>query len=132
MNVLGQYLPMSLDLTLVGERMLLVEMVLEGRSIPDVQSARPDITFAADGRIFGHGGCNRYFGSYKVEGDRLSFSVIGSTMMYCQETMDIENAFFRSLGLVTVIDCSDADLELRSDDGETRLSFKREQGSAHE
>jgi heat shock protein HslJ len=132
MRVLGQYLPMSLDPTLVGERMLLVEMVLEGRSIPDVQSAKPDITFDADGRIFGHGGCNRYFGSYKVEGDRLSFSAIGSTMMYCQETMEIEYAFLRSLGLVTVIDCSEADLELRSDDGETRLYFKRVPGPAHE
>jgi heat shock protein HslJ len=125
MNVLGQYLPMSLDATLVGERLLLVEMVLEGRSVPDVQSAKPDITFDADGRIFGHGGCNRYFASYKVEGDRLSFSAIGSTMMYCQETMEIEYAFLRSLGSVTVIDCSEADLELRSDNGETKLVFRR-------
>jgi heat shock protein HslJ len=131
-RVLGQYLLMSCDLPLIGERWFLIEILLEGRSIPDVPAARPDITFDADGRMFGHGGCNRYFGGYKVEGDRISFTAIGSTMMYCQDTMVIEQAFLQSLGLVTLIDCSDADLELRSDDGKTRLSFQREQGPAHE
>jgi heat shock protein HslJ len=123
---------MSRDRTLVGERWLLVEMVLEGRSIPDVPAAKPDITFEAEGRIFGHGGCNRYFGGYKVEGDRISFSAMGSTMMYCEDTMEIEYAFLQSLALVTLVDCSDAGLELRSSDGETRLTFQRGQGSAHE
>jgi heat shock protein HslJ len=123
---------MSRDRTLVGERWLLVEMVLEGRSIPDVPAAKPDITFEAEGRVFGHGGCNRYFGGYKVEGDRISFSAMGSTMMYCEDTMEIEYAFLQSLALVTLVDRSEAGLELRSSDGETRLNFQRGQGSAHE
>jgi heat shock protein HslJ len=123
---------MSRDRTLVGERWLLVEMVLEGRSIPDVPAAKPDITFEAEGRVFGHGGCNRYFGGYKVEGDRISFSAMGSTMMYCEDTMEIEYAFLQSLALVTLVDRSEAGLELRSSDGETRLNFQRGQGSTHE
>jgi heat shock protein HslJ len=110
---------------LVGERWFLVEMVLAGRSVPDVPAAKPDITFEAEGRVFGHGGCNRYFGSCNVEGDRISFSAMGSTMMYCQDTMEIEYAFLQSLALVTLVHCSDVGLELRSSDGETKLVFRR-------
>ena len=31
-----------------------------------------------EGRVVGHGGCNRFFGGYKAEGDHLRFSALGS------------------------------------------------------
>lgn len=43
-----------------------------------------EITLGFDGkdkRFFGRSAINRYFGTYKTEGDRLTFGPAGSTMM---------------------------------------------------
>jgi putative lipoprotein len=41
-------------------------------------------------RVAGFGGCNRYFGTYTVEGTALRFGPIGMTMMACAEGMGLE------------------------------------------
>lgn len=51
-----------------------------------------------DQRLAGFGGCNRFFGSYTHEDEKLSFSGMGSTMMACPEGMDTEQAFLLALG----------------------------------
>jgi heat shock protein HslJ len=57
----------------------------------------PTIEFAED-RVSGTGGCNRFFGGYSVDGDRLTFSAVGSTRMACEEEiMRREDAFFAVL-----------------------------------
>lgn len=44
------------------------------------------IQFKADGKVFGHGGCNRFFGGYEMGSDhQLSFSPLGATRMACPE-----------------------------------------------
>lgn len=44
------------------------------------------IQFKADGKVFGHGGCNRFFGGYEMGSDHdLSFSALGATRMACPE-----------------------------------------------
>ncbi len=54
---------------------------------------------SAEGRVVGHGGCNRFFGGYTLEGDRLRFSALGSTKMACPgDISDLEDAFFNALG----------------------------------
>jgi hypothetical protein len=45
----------------------------------------PSISFASDGKVAGSGGCNRFFGSYMQEGEKLSFSPLGSTRMACPQ-----------------------------------------------
>jgi uncharacterized lipoprotein YbaY/heat shock protein HslJ len=51
-----------------------------------------------ESRVTGHAGCNRFFGSFEVSGDRLGFSALGSTMMACPEGMQTERAFLQALG----------------------------------
>jgi heat shock protein HslJ len=54
---------------------------------------------SADGRVVGHGGCNRFFGGYKLDGDGLRFSALGSTKMACPGDIDrLEQALFNALG----------------------------------
>lgn len=61
----------------------------------------PHLTFAADTtRVTGSGGCNRLFGAYTLNGDRLSFGAVGSTKMACATGMDTETAFLPALGRV--------------------------------
>ncbi len=61
----------------------------------------PSISFEADGKVAGSGGCNRFFGGYEQEGESLSFSPLGSTRMACPPgIMKIEKEFFDMLGAV--------------------------------
>ncbi len=54
-------------------------------------------------RASGAGGCNRFTGSYEVNGDRLAFGETAATMMACLEGMETEKAFFAADSrLVTV------------------------------
>ena len=57
------------------------------------------LEFAEEGRVAGSGGCNRYFGSVAIDGDRITFSEIGSTRMACEPAiMGQEDRFFAALG----------------------------------
>ena len=54
-------------------------------------------------------GCNQLFGEFQLKNNFISFSKIGSTKMYCVETMAIENSFIAILSQtskVVVIDSS--------------------------
>jgi putative lipoprotein len=52
-----------------------------GRGVVD--RARASITFGADGRAYGSGGCNRFTGGYTLEGMSLRFGQVAGTMMAC-------------------------------------------------
>lgn len=61
-----------------------------------------DITIVfngAEGRVNGSAGCNLYFGGFKIEGQKLSFSALGSTKMACEEgLMNQEQVYLTALG----------------------------------
>jgi heat shock protein HslJ len=65
---------------------------------PVIDSSLATITFEADGRVHGRGGCNRYFGAATMAGEQVSFGALGSTKMACAEAlMDQEARFFQAL-----------------------------------
>jgi heat shock protein HslJ len=65
---------------------------------PVIDSSASTITFEADGRVHGGGGCNRYFGSGTMDGEQITFGALGSTKMACAPAlMDQEARFFRAL-----------------------------------
>ncbi|HKU71745.1 MAG TPA: META domain-containing protein [Burkholderiales bacterium] len=49
------------------------------------------------GRMTGSGGCNGISGTYKLEGDRLSFGPLAGTMMSCGDGMETERNFLGAL-----------------------------------
>ena len=56
------------------------------------------VRFGSEGRLEGHGGCNRFFGSYRLSGDKIEFGPIGATRRVCPEpVMDRENRFLREI-----------------------------------
>ncbi|MDL5050121.1 META domain-containing protein [Oscillatoria amoena NRMC-F 0135] len=73
-------------------------------------------------RISGFGGCNSYFGSYRISGNEIIFSQLGSTKMFCLETQKIEDAFFRLLPSVDSCKTKDDTLQLTKD-GRVILEF---------
>lgn len=48
-------------------------------------------------RVGGFGGCNRLTGSYSLSGETLTFSQMAATMMACDDGMEQERAFSKTL-----------------------------------
>ena len=48
---------------------------------PDIETS---IEFTADGTLTGNVGCNGFGGDYQVEGDKIVFGQIVSTLMFCE------------------------------------------------
>lgn len=70
-----------------------------GRGVVD--RARSEITFTAEGRAQGSGGCNRFSGSYTRDGTTLRLGAIAATRMACPPAlMDQESRFLAALSEV--------------------------------
>lgn len=63
-------------------------------------------------RISGFGGCNRYFATCQLSGNRIAISGTGSTKMFCEETMKYEDEFLRLLGQIDTFQVKDGYLQL--------------------
>jgi heat shock protein HslJ len=77
------------------------------------------------GEIGGSAGCNRYFGSYEIEGDKLTIGPLGSTEMYClpDEVMEQERGFLAALSGAASYRIEGEGLEIANSEGETVLVF---------
>ncbi|MGD8985899.1 MAG: META domain-containing protein, partial [Desulfobacteraceae bacterium] len=83
------------------------------------------LEFAADGKLRGSGGCNRYFAAYEIgPGDSLKIKSIGSTRMACpQEFMDQEMRYFEALQRVSAFRVQNNLLQLFYENGRRVLNF---------
>jgi heat shock protein HslJ len=71
------------------------------------------VSFAVDGSIKGHGGCNKFFGSLQTTDDGLSVGELGATRMACpSQIMDREMAFMKALQDTTQFEIGENSLQL--------------------
>ena len=76
----------------------LVEYI-NGRGVID--NARTTLVFGEDGRLSGDTACNRYFGSYAMEGVSIKVENVGATKRACPSAvMDQESRFLETLNNV--------------------------------
>ena len=54
------------------------------------EATKPTLTFDAEGKVSGLGGCNRFFGSVEFGEETLKFGPLGATRMACGETVDTQ------------------------------------------
>lgn len=65
---------------------------------PVADGAASTLSFLADGRVAGLGGCNRYAGTIRAEDGRLRVGPLAATRMACDPAlMDQEARFFAAL-----------------------------------
>ncbi len=74
-------------------------------------------------RVSGSGGCNRLMGSYELDGDRLIFNQMASTMMACIKGMDTEKKFLDALDRVKTWKISEQQLSLSDAGGKVIARF---------
>ncbi len=97
----------SAPLQLETERTYQVEWIGER---PLIDNSHLTITLGEDGRAYGSTGCNHWFASYSLAGDRLGFGAAGSTRKLCAPAlMEQEARFLASLGQVQRWDVSPID-----------------------
>lgn len=94
----------STPLSLEQERTYRVAWIDEQ---PLLDGSHLTVTFGADDRAYGTGGCNHWFAGYGLEGRVLRFSKVGSTRRLCApELMEQEARFFAALQQVRRWDVS--------------------------
>ncbi|MDH4567724.1 META domain-containing protein [Pseudomonas sp. BN414] len=77
---------------------------------PLIDRSHLTITLGDDNRAYGNAGCNHWFASYTLEGDKLTFGMPGSTRKMCAPAlMEQEQRFLDSLGKVQRWDISPID-----------------------
>lgn len=86
--------------------------------------AKPTLQIGKDGKVSGHGGCNGFFGSAKVDGGKVTFGQIGSTQMACEQAvMDQEHKFHQALERAATFKIEQGKLVLTDKDGKDILRF---------
>ena len=74
---------------------------LEGAPIVTADGQREmKLTLREENKVTGFGGCNSFFGSYEYDAKKLSFSQLAATRMFCEDAMDKESQFMKSLMVV--------------------------------
>ena len=93
---------------------------------PAIADKLVSLEFKEDGNIGGTAGCNHYFSSYEIDGATLSFGVVGSTEMYCNEegVMDQEFKYLKTLGSITGYIIDGTNLKMLDVDGRVLMQFK--------
>ncbi len=99
----------------------LAEGTADGTDLPLPAGATATLDVDAD-RLSGQSFCNRFFSTYRLDGDALTIEPLGSTMMACPpEIMIAESIFLTALGLVGTATREGGDLVLTGDG--VRLRF---------
>lgn len=96
----------------------IAKIVLDGDGLKlQSEQEAPNITFEND-KFYGFSGCNRFFGTYKIDGNSLIIEGdrVASTQMLCHpiEIMDFENNFLSNLKGSFTINYEDDKLVLKN------------------
>lgn len=70
-----------------------------GAELPVIEGSMLTLTLAGDGQAGGQGGCNRFGGSYQLQGDTIVFGELISTLMACVDAQvtQQEQAYLQAL-----------------------------------
>jgi heat shock protein HslJ len=83
------------------------------------------LTLVAEGRrVQGFSGCNRFIGTYQLDGKRLRFIQMAGTRMACVEGMEQEQAFLKALDSTASWEITGEHLELYDASGGMLLRFE--------
>lgn len=94
---------------------------------PVIATSEPTMTFSPDGKISGNASCNRYFASFNLTGEGLSFSEAGATMMACdQPLMSQESQLLAALETITGFEITPSNqLNLIGADGQPAITLSK-------
>lgn len=84
------------------------------------------IQFGSNGRVSGHGGCNRFTGGYSEDGDRFLFGLLAMTQMMCAPAdMERERTFSQLLNKTRHFEATHMKLTFYSGAGNALITLQR-------
>jgi putative lipoprotein len=94
---------------------------------PVLSGDPPTLRFTDDkGQVNGYAGCNRFFGTAEINGDRLSFGPLATTRMACGEQRDAqEHRFLQALEQTRSYTFGGTTLSLHDETGGTQIRLTR-------
>ncbi|MGJ8564470.1 MAG: META domain-containing protein [Alphaproteobacteria bacterium] len=98
---------------------------LEGSEWGLGSSSDQFVQFRSGGEMSGHGGCNNFFGTYDLNGTKLTVGPLASTKKMCRDSMEAESAFISALQQARRIDATHFSLVLFGVNGDTLLTLQR-------
>jgi heat shock protein HslJ/uncharacterized protein YecT (DUF1311 family) len=103
--------------------------VVEIEGEPVAEGVLATFAIDAEGSFSGSGGCNRYFGSAEIDGERIGMGDIGVTRMACPEpAMGEEQRFMKALDAVASWQIVADELTLADDSGRPLVRLARSSG----
>lgn len=82
------------------------------------------VQFEPGGELGGYAGCNRFFGSYQLDGNTIKIKPLGLTRMACPPPiMSFEISFIEALQSATTVARAKTRIALRNDQGQTTVRF---------
>jgi heat shock protein HslJ len=112
----------SAQTTVRGTEWSLVE--LNGAAVA-ATGRKPTLLLGSNDRASGFGGCNQFSGSYSLTSDRLEFSAMAMTRMFCAEAAGLEQDYVSALQSTHAYRVSGGRLELLSDQRVVAVLEKR-------
>jgi heat shock protein HslJ len=82
------------------------------------------ILTSTNSSVGGNLGCNRMFGHYALENDMLKFDGLGSTKMFCEARMKLEQSFTNALMSTLRWKITGRSLELMDETGKAVATFE--------
>ena len=95
---------------------------------PVIDHSPATIAFERDGRFGGNASCNRYFGSYTLQGSQIRVDErVGATKMMCavEALMEQEDRLFATLPTAVTASIENGILVIRDDEGGLVLKAAR-------
>lgn len=98
---------------------------LDGKPFVAEDVPKPaEVTFdKKEHRVHGSSGCNRFFGTYSLQGSSLTLSQLGATRMACPTGMDKEQQILAALGDTGRFEIAEATLELHDKKDQLRVKL---------
>ena len=101
-------------------------MSLAGQPVAAREEREPHLILEAATRLAaGYGGCNRFTGSYTLEGESLAFGPLASTRMACADGMELEQSFHSALSRTARWRISGDRFEILDAGGKALAGFER-------
>ena len=85
----------------------------------------PSLQLTSEGRVAGGDGCNRLFGSYTLDGDRIRFLPLAASRMACSAMNGRDADFQRAVMETAQWRISGSELQLLAEDGRLLLLLER-------
>jgi heat shock protein HslJ len=98
----------------------------EGKTVTVLEGSEVNAEFRED-QVAGNAGCNRYFGSYQIDGSKVTIGDVGMTRKFCsapEGVMDQESDYGAALEQVASYQVTEEQLELSDAEGQVLLSYR--------